>query len=320
MCGIVGIVSPDPVADRQRLVPMRDVMTHRGPDDEGEWWSADGRVGFGHRRLSIIDLSARGRQPMCDGTGQVHVLLNGEIYNFQDIRRDLEKLGTRFRTATDTEVLLEAYRVYGVDCLSRLNGQFAFGLFDESTWTLVLARDRAGEKPLFYRQSADGAIVFASELKALMADSTWNPVLDIDALQSFLAYGYVPGEQCILRGVRKLPQGHVLTMRLDSGTTRCWSYWSLPDPPDPIDDVAGEDLEAELEVLLEQSVRRQLIADVPVGILLSGGVDSSLITAMAARAGTGSLRTYTISFPGHPGFDEGPFAKLVALPYTASML
>ena len=169
MCGIVGIASRTPVFDRRWLIEGRDSMTHRGPDDAGEWWSEDGRVGLAHRRLAIIDLSLAGRQPMQDASGELYIIFNGEIYNFQDLRKELESKGHIFRSTSDTEVILYAYREWGTECLLRLNGMFAFALYDIQKQSLFLARDRAGEKPLFY-DSLKSALRFASELKALLAD------------------------------------------------------------------------------------------------------------------------------------------------------
>ena len=248
---------------------------------------------------------------MADATGQVWITFNGEIYNYQDLRRELEARGHRFHTASDTEVILEAYRAWGTDCLAHLNGMFAFGLYDRVARQLFLARDRAGEKPLFYWHTP-GQLVFASELKALMANPAFSRRLDVEALEYYLAYGYVPGDKCILQGVHKLPQSHAATYHLDSDTLRLWRYWHLPESPSPSPTVSADDLTAELGALLEDAVRRQLIADVPVGILLSGGIDSSLVTAMVARVSSGPVRTFTISFPGHGGYNESSYARLVA--------
>lgn len=310
MCGIVGLASTSIIRDRRLIGLMRDSMQHRGPDDAGEWHSPDGRVALGHRRLAIIDLSPGGHQPMFDNTGQLCITFNGEVYNYQDLRCELEGYGHRFRTTSDTEVILEAYRAWGTDCLARLNGMFAFGLYDILARRIFLARDRAGEKPLFYWHTA-GRLVFSSELKALMADPTFPRVLDPEALNYYLAYGYVPGTMCILKDVHKLAQGHAAIYELEGDTFRTWRYWKLPETTNQAD-VPAEELAAELEKLLEDSVRRQLVADVPVGILLSGGIDSSLVTAMAARLSSAPIRTFTISFPGHKSYDESPYARLVA--------
>jgi asparagine synthase (glutamine-hydrolysing) len=310
MCGIVGLLSKEPVEHPEMLLAMRDTLRHRGPDDCGSWWSADGCAGLGHTRLAIIDLSPGGRQPMADISGRLRIIFNGEIYNYRDLKQDLEARGHRFATASDTEVILEAYREWGVGCLARLNGMFAFGLYDTENRKLFLARDRAGEKPLFYHVSPTG-LVFASELKALMADPGFRRELDIEGFEHYLAYGYVPEEKCILAGVHKLPQGHAAIYDIGAGRFESWAYWRLPES-EPDLKTSAEDLEAELEVLLADSVKRQLVADVPVGILLSGGMDSSLVTAMAARASARPVRTFTVTFPGHFGHDEGLFAKLVA--------
>jgi len=294
------------------LETMAATLRHRGPDDQGVWCSGDGRVGFGHRRLSIIDLSPAGHQPMHDATGALTITFNGEIYNFLELRAELEALGHRFRTATDTEVILEAYRRWGLRFVEHLNGMFAFALHDRDEERLVFARDRAGEKPLFYAH-VNGTLSFASELKALMALPTFRARIDPEALNHFLAYGYIGGSTSILRDVRKLPQGCAMTYDLRRDHVEVWPYWRLPAPPDSgRAPVADEELLDELEALLLDSVRMRLVADVPVGIMLSGGVDSSLVTAMAARVSSKPVKTFTVSFPGHGLYDEAPYARLVA--------
>lgn len=312
MCGIVGIATARGSIEMDCVVRMRDTLRHRGPDDAGEWWSADRCVGLGHRRLAIIDLSPAGHQPMQDASGELCIVFNGEIYNFVDLRRELASKGHAFRSHSDTEVILAAYREWGTDCLSRLNGMFAFALYDGRQRQLFIARDRAGEKPLFYAV-AHGALRFASELKALMADPTMPRRIDPEALDCYLAMGFVPGERCMLQGVKKLPPAHALVFNLESGQSRLWRYWHLPEldasaAAGQADEVALMD---ELEALLEDAVRRQLVADVPVGVLLSGGVDSSLVTAMAVRA-TPRVKTFTIRFPGYEKYDETEHARLIA--------
>ena len=312
MCGIIGVASLSPVPDRSWLALGRDAMRHRGPDDAGEWWSADACVGLGHRRLAIIDLSPGGHQPMQDAAAGLCIAFNGEIYNFADLRRELIAKGYGFRTQSDTEVILAAYREWGIDCLARLNGMFAFALYDANRRQLFLARDRAGEKPLFYALSG-GALRFASELKGLMADPALPRRIDAAALDCYLAMGYVPGGRAMLQGVQKLPPAHALLFDLNSGQSRLWPYWQLP--PLCASAAAGEADEAglldELEHLLEDAVRRQLVADVPVGVLLSGGVDSSLVAAMAVRAAS-KVKTFTIRFPGYGALDETEHARLIA--------
>src|SRR6267143_703543 len=201
MCGIVGIASKSPFrGDRGILSRSCETLRHRGPDSSGEWWSTDGRVGLAHRRLAIIDLSPGGHQPMA-ACGRLHVTFNGEIYNYRELRAELVKQGHRFHTQSDTEVMLTAYLEWGTDFLSHLNGMFAFGLYDEAKNRLLLARDRAGEKPLFYTHSG-GSLRFASELKALLADPSIPRRVDLEALDHYLAYGYVPGSHCMIAGMR----------------------------------------------------------------------------------------------------------------------
>jgi len=249
---------------------------------------------------------------MQDADGGSCIVFNGEIYNFADLRQELMAQGHAFRSHSDTEVILAAYRQWGTDCLSRLNGMFAFALYDSRRRQLFLARDRAGEKPLFYAP-ADGALRFASELKGLMADPALPRRIDPEALDCYLAMGFVPGERSMLRGVKKLPPAHALVFDLNNGESRLWRYWQLPQPnASAAHDQADEaELLDELEALLENAVRRQLVADVPVGVLLSGGVDSSLVTAMAVRAAP-RVKTFTIRFPGFGQYDETGHARLIA--------
>ena len=309
MCGIVGAAGRETQANGL-LALQCGVLSHRGPDGSGEWRSADRRIALGHRRLSIIDLSSAASQPMTDDKGTVEIVLNGEIYNYRELRRTLEAKGHKFRSASDTEVLLKAYREWNTECLQRINGMFAFAIYDSDRRRVFLARDRAGEKPLFYHK-LNGRLAFASELKALMQDPSLPRALDAQALDHFLAYGYVPGELCLLAGVRKLPPAHALTYDVDSDELRCWRYWSLPAATQS-SIVDPESLLEELDALLADAVRLQLVADVPVGVLLSGGIDSSLVTAMAARASSGPVRTYNVAFPGHSAYDESPYARMVA--------
>jgi len=312
MCGIVGVVSSISQVDRAWLPVACNTLKHRGPDDAGEWWSEDGRVGMAHRRLSILDLSPLGHQPMHYPRSGLSIVFNGEIYNFQELRSELSQRGHTFYSHGDTEVLLAAYATWGTDCLPRLNGMFAFALYDAPRGLVFLARDRAGEKPLFYR--LDGSTLrFASELKALIADQKLPRHIDPAALDCYLAMGFVPGDRCILQGYHKLPPAHAMNFDVHHGTTRVWRYWQLPEL-DPLAATSAVDESAlldELEALLENSVKRQLVADVPVGVLLSGGVDSSLITAMAVR-NSRQVRTFSIGFPGHGDFDETPHARLIA--------
>ena len=312
MCGIAGIVSERSIEDQGKLLHMRDAMRHRGPDDAGIWWTPDKRLGLAHRRLSIIDPSPAGHQPMEDCTGELCIVFNGEIYNFSELRRELKGKGHAFRSHSDTEVLLAAYREWGTACLSRLNGMFAFALYDSRKREVFIARDRAGEKPLFYTL-ANGGLSFASELKGLMADPAISRKIDPEAMDCYLAMGYIPGDRCIFKGCKKLPAGHALVYKLESRQSRVWCYWNLPEPNASLvsQKFDEEELLDELDSILEDAVRKQLVADVPVGVLLSGGVDSSLITAMAAR-NSANVKTFTLRFPEHGAYDETEHARLVA--------
>jgi asparagine synthase (glutamine-hydrolysing) len=292
------------------VVTMRDAMRHRGPDDAGVWQSQDGTTVLAHRRLAIIDLSPGGHQPMMDDAGRLAIVFNGEIYNYRELRAELESSGHGFRTQSDTEVILEAYRCWGDGCVERLNGMFAFAIYDIGRDLLFAARDRAGEKPLFYWH-AGNSLVFASELKAIMQHPGFNRRLDLEAMNFYLTYGYVPWDMCILQGVRKLPQGHCLRYERKNNRLSTRAYWSLPAPHNGTGPETKQ-LVHTLKELLTDAVRRQLVADVPVGILLSGGIDSSLITAIASQVSPKPVKTFTISFPGHACHDEAPFAKIVA--------
>lgn len=311
MCGLVGFAGTTEFAfERHLLARARDSLAHRGPDSAGEWFSTDGQVGLLHRRLSIVDVSPRGQQPMHLPQRGLSIVFNGEIYNFTELRYELQGLGHSFSTQSDTEVILVAYAQWGIDCLTRLNGMFSFALFDARMQQLFLARDRVGEKPLFYRLDND-AIYFSSELKALLALPKLPRQIESEALDCYLAMGFVPGDRCMLKGYRKLPAAHSLRFDLSSGALKIWRYWQVPDTESNGKRTDEAELLDELESLLEDAVGRQLIADVPVGILLSGGVDSSLITAMAVRHSS-QVRTFSIGFPGQGKFDESPHARLIA--------
>lgn len=309
MCGVTGCASTTPQTNQRWLRLARETLAHRGPDGAGEWWSNDSRVGLAHRRLAIFDLTTHGHQPMhCPERG-LSIVFNGEIYNFRELRKELERLGHVFRSHCDTEVLLLAYAEWGDCCLRKLNGMFAFAIFDAPNQRLILARDRAGEKPLFYRHDGH-TIFFASELKALMANPALPRQIDRESLDCFLAMGYVPRERCILEGFRKLLPAHALSFDLRDGSKRIWRYWTLPDYSREAS-LSEAALVDELETLMERAVRRQIEADVPVGVLLSGGVDSSLITAMAVRHSS-RVNTFSIGFPESRHLDETAHARRVA--------
>ena len=310
MCGIIGAASVNQQRDRDWLSLARDTLVHRGPDNFGEWWSGDGRVGMAHRRLSILDLSPLGDQPMRLNERGLCIVYNGEIYNFRELREELQHRGHRFYSKSDTEVLLVAYAEWGTDCLKHLNGMFAFAIYDAIKQRLFLARDRAGEKPLFYRVE-NGIIYFSSELKALLAHPSLPRRVNGEALDCYLAMGYVPGNRCILHGYNKLPPAHTMIFDLNTGTAKIWRYWHLPELERNAFMSDERILLDDLENLLQDAVMGQLIADVPVGVLLSGGVDSSLITAMAVRCSS-KVHTFSIGFPGHDELDETPHSRLIS--------
>jgi asparagine synthase (glutamine-hydrolysing) len=290
--------------DPNVLRQMCDLIGHRGPDGDGFW--NDGIVGLGHRRLAVIDLSPAGRQPMTTADGDLVITFNGEIYNFLDLRRDLETRGHRFRSRTDTEVILAAYREWGVECLAQFRGMFAFALWDVTERTLFVARDRVGKKPLHYLLDDDG-VAFASEPKAFLADSTFQPRPNPQAISAYLAYQYVPSPLSAFEGVSKLPPGHFMLVR--DGKVRVERYWKLSYAKKRqfTEPQACEEL---LERLRE-AVRLRLISDVPLGVFLSGGVDSSAIVALMASLSNAPVKTFSIGFD-EKDFDELPYARLVA--------
>jgi asparagine synthase (glutamine-hydrolysing) len=307
MCGILGWIATD--ADRAAFAARLECLTHRGPDGSGIWEDRAQRVMLGHRRLAIIDLTPTGAQPMQDATGRWTVVFNGEIYNFLELRKELEAAGARFRGRSDTEVLLEAYKHWGEAFLPRLNGMFALAIYDkgdgEHLPQLFLARDRAGKKPLYYVHRGR-MFRFASEVKALGHDGG----LDLHALNHYLAFGTYPGELCVLAGARKLRPGHAAVYTPLDGNLREWPWWQLSRAA-PAAHGEPEALTDELAALLTDAVRLRLISDVPVGVFLSGGLDSSLVTAAAARVSGAKVRTFTIRVPA-TGFDESAYARIVA--------
>lgn len=309
MCGIFGLVAPGGSIREQDVAASCDLIRHRGPDDRGVWMSPDGTVALGHRRLSIIDLSAASHQPMASPCGRYVIAFNGEIYNFAELRTDLVRDGAVFHSTGDTEVVLAAFIRWGEGCLDRFNGMFALAILDRGGSdvgaSLFFARDRAGEKPFYYRH-ADGRFAFASELKALDHPGR----IDIQGINHYLALGYVPGDLCLFEGVRKLPPAHFGWLSLRTGVLQIKRYWALPQNR-PLAGVSGEDLADEAGHLLEDSVRLRLVADVPVGVLLSGGLDSSLVVAAAARVASQPVETFTIALPGS-SLDESLHAEKVA--------
>ena len=307
MCGLAGIVSSHHVCvDESILLAMRDEQLHRGPDEAGLYLGEG--VGLAHRRLSIIDLS-HGQQPMVDEAAGLALIYNGELYNFKLLKAELEALGTVFTSHSDTEVLLRAWQQWGEACLPRLVGMFAFAIWDMRAQRVYLARDQIGIKPLYYGFTSSGDLVFASELKGLLAHPGVERRLDPQALEDYLALGYVPDPKSIYRGIFKLPPGHWLSWRADDPEPVPQQYWDVPFDRTvamPTDEAA-----AQLRSLLDEAVAGQMIADVPLGAFLSGGVDSSAVVASMSRASRQPVRTCSIGFD-QGDFDETVYARRVA--------
>jgi asparagine synthase (glutamine-hydrolysing) len=304
MCGIAGIyVRGEAPVDERRLLAMRDDQTHRGPDAVG--LRSLPHVGLAFNRLAIIDLSPQANQPMASDGDSVWIVFNGEIYNFRQLRQELESRGRTFRTQSDTEVILQGYAHWGIEVVPRLNGMFAFALWDARRETLYLARDRVGKKPLFYRD-AEGEVAFASEVRALVRGLRGTPPVDPRALHAYLGYLCVPGEASIYEGVHKVPPACVVTCNRQG--LRIDRYWSLSFR-EKIRCVEREAVER-LDALLDEATRLRLISDVPLGAFLSGGVDSSTVVAMMSRAG-GTVRTFSVGFTDER-LNELPHAKAVA--------
>lgn len=308
MCGIAGWLSWSGATDESVVSRMRDTLSHRGPDDSGTWTSTDRRVCLGHRRLSILDLSSAGHQPMIRRSGQRSLTFNGEIYNLPELRSELSEHGHSFTTRTDTEIILAAYEQWGREFVQHLDGMFAFALYDADRGHVLLARDRAGEKPLYTYTYGTG-FLFASEVKGLLAHPLVSRTIDRVALDRYLAYGYVPPERGLIAGTAQLSPAHAMLIDVQAGTKTTWRYWHLPEQSHRA--LTLEDAVDRTEELLGHSVRRQLVSDVPVAVLLSGGLDSSLITALAVRH-TSTLQTFTVRFAQASGLDEGTHAAAVA--------
>ena len=311
MCGIAGFCGAGDIAD---LAAMTAALAHRGPDGVGSFAGTCGSapVYLGHRRLAVLDL-AGGHQPMFDAAGELGVVFNGEIYNHRDLRAELEAKGHRFRTDhSDTEVLVHGYREWGRELPARLNGMFAFAILDLKRGELFLARDRFGEKPLYFTHQ-NGTFGFASELSALVQHRRFDAALDPRAVQKLFAYGFIPAPNSLYRGCRKLPAGSWLRFRPEGGDIEIGRYWHFRIEPDEAMAAAGEDaLAEELRHLLLQAVERRLISDVPLGLFLSGGIDSSVVLACARRLRPdAAIKTFTIGFTD-PTFDESAHGRAMA--------
>jgi asparagine synthase (glutamine-hydrolysing) len=308
MCGIAGIFhleTAKPV-EPARIERMCDAIAHRGPDGQGIW-TAPG-VGLGHRRLSIIDV-AGSPQPMASPDGRAMLIFNGEIYNYRELRQELRASGATFRTDGDSEVILAAWQKWGPECVSRLHGMFAFAIYDMAERTLFLARDRLGVKPLFLAPLSDGSLAFASELKALIAHPLLRREVDPLAIEDYLTWGYVPDTRSILKGVSKLPAGHSLLLRCGKPMPVPRQWWDVSFAERRRGKV--EDLEAELLHYLREAVTSRMVADVPLGAFLSGGVDSSSVVALMAEASASPVKTCSIGFDV-AALDESAYARQVA--------
>jgi asparagine synthase (glutamine-hydrolysing) len=311
MCGVTGYktVDVDPARWSAGLAGAVRALQHRGPDDEGMWRSEDGRVGFGHRRLAILDLSPLGHQPMTSACGAWVMVFNGEIYNFREVRSELEALGHRFAGSGDSEVMLAAFSQWGPGAVSRLLGMFAIALWHKPTGELHLLRDRLGVKPLYYYWDKR-ALAFASELKALRAFEGWTPQVDREGVLDYFRYGYIGHPRTIYQNVFKLPPGHRLVLRAD-GTLEQIRYWDATAQFGKRLTRSEDEITEELEALMISAFQYRMVSDVPVGVFLSGGVDSSLVTAVLQKHANQQIRTFTVGF-GESDFDEAPHAEAVA--------
>jgi asparagine synthase (glutamine-hydrolysing) len=310
MCGIAGILAFDPRAaiDTDRLRRMRDVLSHRGPDGRGLY--TNGRVGLAHRRLAIVDTTAAGEQPMPNEDGSVWVTFNGEIYNHASLRPGLEEKGHHFQSRCDTETIVHLYEELGDRVVEPLHGMFAFGLWDASRRRLLLARDRLGIKPLYYAIN-DRHLVFASEIKAIFASGVWRPQFNEVVLPEYLATRFVSGDETFFSGIRKLLPGHTLSWSAEEGV-QVRRYWQIPEPSDDTENTASfEDHARDLRSRLERAVESHLMSDVPLGVFLSGGLDSSALAAMVARAVRQPIKTFSVGFSEAEANELG-YARMAA--------
>ena len=313
MCGIVGFLTAKAadIPESEILRKMRDVLIHRGPDEAGEYFRPLDEKGpfvfFGHRRLSIIDLTT-GHQPLSNEDGTVWVIFNGEIYNFRELSEELKGRGHQFVTCSDTEVIVHAYEEYKEDCFRYFNGMFAIAIWDEKAGRLVLARDRLGKKPL-YHSSINGAFLFASELKAIMAYPAFPRKVDPSSLAKYLFFEFIPCPHTIFKDAQKIPPASYLIWNKKKIEIR--KYWSPFDPEKCVGNYSEAEAELRILELLKDSVKRRLISDVPLGVFLSGGIDSSAVTAFAQKEVPGKIKTFSIGFED-PSFDESRYGWLAS--------
>ena len=307
MCGICGKLNfaLDDAVNRNLIHSMTDVLYHRGPDDKGVY--IDGPIGLGHRRLSIIDISPAGHQPMANEDGTIWIVLNGEIYNFQKLRAGLMERGHTFRSKSDTEVILHLYEEKGMDCLDDILGMFAFAIWDAKKKSLFLARDRLGKKPLFYYLN-NGTFIFASEPKAILKDPSYTVEPELEAIHHYLTYGYVPSPYSAFKSINKLPPAHYLSLK--DGRLKIERYWKLSyNKKLSLNKKNGLSSESAIceEIIdrLREAVKIRMISDVPLGAFLSGGVDSSIVVALMSELSSEKIKTFSI------GFQEEEYNELV---------
>ncbi len=311
MCGISGFIDFNKKTNLDILGKMNRIMAHRGPDGEGYgiYETPDATIGLGHRRLSIIDLTAGGHQPKTFDS--LHLTFNGEIYNYAEIKKELEAKGHQFDSHSDSEVILHAYKEWGSDALQKFIGMFAFVIYDEAQQKLFACRDRAGVKPFFYYYK-DGLFLFGSELKALVQHPSFEKQINNDAVGAFLQFGYVPTPHCIFNNAYKLKPGHFLNFDVKKQEYKEEQYWNVYDAYNkPILDISLPEAIEETENLLTSAFQYRMVSDVPVGVFLSGGYDSSCVTAILQKNNTEKIKTFTIGVP-HAGMNEAPFAKEIA--------
>lgn len=309
MCGIAGFINRDrnsPVAEREILLDkMCKIITHRGPDEQGQ--TVQGRAALGMRRLSIIDLKS-GQQPIFSQDGSKFIVFNGEIYNYRELKSELESLGYKFKTNSDTETIIHAYDEFGVECLEKLRGMFAFAIWDSKDESLFIARDRVGKKPLFYSLTDNGEFVFGSELKSLITHGGIAKEIDFAALDAYLTFSYVPEEFCIFKNVKKLAPGSYLIFKNE--TIKTEQYWNFKY--EEITEIKSEvEYIDELRELIKEAVKIRMISEVPLGAFLSGGVDSSAIVGMMSEFSENPVKTFSIGF-NEDSFDELKYARIAA--------
>ncbi|MCG8567360.1 MAG: asparagine synthase (glutamine-hydrolyzing) [Desulfobacterales bacterium] len=310
MCGIAGVIGYGKPDLPQMVKAMGEPIPHRGPDGQGYFHDSDHGVGFAHRRLSILDVSQAGAQPMASHDGLQIISYNGEVYNFLEIRSRLEQLGHRFKTGTDTEVILAAYREWGRDCLKHFNGMWAFALYDKTRNQVFLSRDRLGIKPLYYYISPDNCFYFASEVKSILAVLDTPPEMDISRLDAYMGYGYVPGSSSLFKGMERLLPGHAMVVDVDSGRAESWSYWDFEF--DGSRDMGLDYYVEQGRELLNSAIDLRLRSDVPLGVFLSGGLDSSAVVGLLAPRLEKPLKTFSVAYDLGKGFNETPYARQVA--------